>query len=172
MCRLFRYAVGLTLLLSSLVSNAHGQAGDQRRPLEWRTLVIVDFGTRVDYPASIFTQTGKSKVGTGQQFERADGGATLSVYSRPNVSGETPRTYLRNNLRMERSALDYVRTARSFFAISSEREGVILYSRCNFSGGAHGVVHCFDLMYPQAEKRAWDPIVTRISLSLRPLETH
>jgi hypothetical protein len=98
MCRLFRYAVGLTLLLSSLVSNAHGQAGDQRRPLEWRTLVIADFGTRIDYPTSIFTQAGKSKVGTGQQFERVDGGATLSVYSRPNVSGETPRTYLRNNL--------------------------------------------------------------------------
>jgi hypothetical protein len=26
------------------------------------------------------------------------------------------------------------------------------------------------LVYPQAEKRAWDPVVTRISLSLRPLE--
>jgi hypothetical protein len=64
-----------------------------------------------------------------------------------------------------------VRIARSFFAISSERDGVILYSRCNFSGGARGVIHCFDLKYPQQEKRAWDAVVTRISLSLRPLES-
>ena len=57
------------------------------------------------------------------------------------------------------------------FAISSEREGVIHYSRCNFSGRARGVIHCFDLMYPQEEKRSWDAVVTRISLSLRPLES-
>jgi hypothetical protein len=88
----------------------------------------------------------------------------------PNEAGENPTTYLRHNLRMERSALDYVRKTRSFFAISSEREGVILYSRCNFSRGARGVIHCFDLKYPQREKRAWDAVVTRISLSLRPLE--
>jgi hypothetical protein len=60
---------------------------------------------------------------------------------------------------------------RSFFAISSERDGVILYSRCNFSGGARGAIHCFDLKYPQEEKRSWDAVVTRIILSLRPLES-
>jgi hypothetical protein len=95
----------------------------------------------------------------------------LSIYASPNEAGESPKTYLRNNLRVERSALDYVRIARSFFAISLERDGVILYSRCNFSGGARGMIHCFDLKYPQQEKRAWDPVVTRISLSLRPLES-
>jgi hypothetical protein len=66
--------------------------------------------------------------------------------------------------------LDYQRIARSFFAISMERGELIYYSRCNFSGGMRRVTHCFDLVYPQEEKRAWDPVVTRISLSLRPLE--
>jgi hypothetical protein len=32
---------------------------------------------------------------------------------------------------------------------------------------ATGGIH---LIYPQDEKRKWDPVVTRISLSLRPLE--
>jgi hypothetical protein len=100
-----------------------------------------------------------------RRFERADGRAVLSIY--PNENGETPAAYLKHNLRMERSALDYTRITRSFFAISSEREGVVLYSRCNFSGGGRGAIHCFDLKYPQAEKRSWDPVVTRISLSLR-----
>ena len=50
--------------------------------------------------------------------------------------GESPATYLRHNLRVDRSALDYERIARSFFAISLERDGVILYSRCNFSSRA------------------------------------
>jgi len=77
---------------------------------------------------------------------------------------------LRNNLRIARAALEYERVTRSFFAISSIREGVVYYSRCNFSWHAGGAVHCFDLTYPQQEERAWDAIVTRISRSLRPLE--
>jgi hypothetical protein len=166
MRRLIQALASVTAVLTSLIFGAEAQLGE----LDWRTFVIPDYGTRIQYPASIFAPAGRPENGTGQRFERADGRAILSVYSRANETGENPRTYLRNNLRMERSALDYTRIARSFFAISSEGEGVILYSRCNFSGGAAGVIHCFDLVYPLSEKRAWDPVVTRISLSLRPLE--
>jgi hypothetical protein len=81
-------------------------------------------------------------MGLGQRFERADGRAVLSIYARSNDAGETPRTYLRKHLRVERSELDYVRIAPSFFAISSERDGVILYSRCNFSGDRDHNLKC------------------------------
>jgi hypothetical protein len=137
--------------------------------LEWRTFEVPEFGTRVQFPANIFAPAGQPERGSGQQFKRADGRAILSIYSRPNATGESPATYLKQNLRVDRSALDYHRIGRSFFAISSERDGVILYSRCNFSGRGHRAIHCFDLRYPQEEKRSWDAIVTRISLSLRPL---
>ena len=158
------------IILLALVPNAEARFREQS-PAEWRTFEVPDFGTRIQYPAGIFTPAGQPEMGLGQRFERADGRAVLSIYARPNKAGETPRAYLRKHLRVERSELDYVRIARSFFAISSERDGVILYSRCNFSGGARGVIHCFDLKYPQQEKRAWDAVVTRISLSLRPLES-
>ena len=158
------------IILIALIPNAEARFREQS-PAEWRTFEVPDFGTRIQYPAGIFSPAGKPEKGLGQRFARADGRAVLSIYSRPNEAGENPKTYLRNNLRMDRSALDYVRIARSFFAISSERDGVILYSRCNFSGGARGVIHCFDLKYPQEEKRSWDAVVTRISLSLRPLES-
>jgi hypothetical protein len=170
MGRLFERLGGLIIVLVLLLRGAQGQTAGYPPLLDWRTFVIPEFGTSIHYPASIFTPAGKPEKGVGQRFERADGQATLVIYSHPNENSETPTTYLRNNLRMERSALDYVRITASFFAISSEREGVILYSRCNFSGRTRGVIHCFDLVYPYAEKRTWDPVVTRISLSLRPLE--
>src|SRR6266513_2492918 len=160
----------LTMILVTLGSSAQAQFREQR-PVDWRTFEVPDCGTRIQYPASIFTPAGQPEMGLGQRFERADGRAVLSIYARSNKAGETPRTYLRKHLRVERSELEYVRIARSFFAISSERDGVILYSRCNFSGGARGVIHCFDLKYPREEKRSWDAVVTRISLSLRPLES-
>jgi hypothetical protein len=157
----------LALIVVTISSTAHAQS----RELDWRAFEIPDFGTRIQYPASMFSPAGKPETGVGQRFEREDGRAVLSIYSRPNEGGDNPATYLRHHLRVSRSALDYARITGSFFAISSERNGVILYSRCNFSGGARGAIHCFDLKYPQEEKRSWDAVVTRISLSLRPLES-
>jgi len=135
----------------------------------WTTFTIPEYGTRVDYPAGIFVPAGEPEKGTGRRFDSADGRAMLSVYARDNEAGDTPATYVRKNLRVEQGALDYRRIASSFFAISMERDGLIYYSRCNFARG-NRAIHCFDLIYPQAEKRAWDAVVTRISLSLRPLE--
>jgi hypothetical protein len=159
----------MVALVSLLQTNAYAQLRDQGSA-EWRTFEVPEFGTRIQIPASVFAPAGEPERGSGQRFERADGRAVLSIYSRANDTGENPATYLRHNLRMDRAALDYVRITRSFFAISSEREGIILYSRCNFSTRLRRAIHCFDLTYPQEEKRAWDAVVTRISLSLRPLE--
>jgi hypothetical protein len=134
---------------------------------DWEEFLVPDFGTRVQYPAGIFSVSrGKAEVGTGQHLSTPDERASLTIYARANDTGETPTSYLRKNLQMADSIIQYRRITPSFFAISAEREGMIYYSRCNFGGGA---IHCFDLAYPQAEKRAWDAIVTRISLSLRPL---
>ena len=80
-----------------------------------------------------------------------------------------PKDFLRANLQTPRNELEYHRVTPSFFAISNVRDGVIYYSRCNFSRGPRPLMSCIDLKYPQEQKRAWDDVVTRISRSLRPL---
>ena len=164
----------ISFLLSGLISSflltqyIRAEAQAEVRILDWQTFEVPEFGTRVEYPARIFTAVGEAEKGIGRRFESKDGRAILSIYARENEDDDTPASYLRKNLRQR--TLDYERVTRSFFAISSERDGIIYYSRCNFSRPARGSLHCFDLVYPQAEKRAWDSVVTRISLSLRPLE--
>ncbi len=139
-------------------------------PLEWRTFSVPDFGTRVQYPSSLFSVSeGEPQVGIGERFKTADGRAHLWIYSRRNESADTPATYLRHNLRYPRSAIEYQRITPAFFAISTVTDGTIYYSRCNFSGDAGGAIHCIDLLYPETEKKAWDGVVTRVSRSLRPL---
>ena len=160
---IFCAAIAAVPLSSAICGHAVSATGEQG----WRTLAVPDFGTRVQYPASIFSAPdGKPEKGIGERLSTDDGRATLSVYSRPNESGDTPASYLENYLRTPRTQLDYQRVAPSFFAISAVKGDTIYYSRCNFSPSA---IHCFDLVYPAREKRAWDSIVTRISLSLRPL---
>ena len=164
----------ISFLLSGLIGSflptqyIRAEAQAEVRILDWQTFEVPEFGTRVEYPARIFTAVGEAEKGVGRRFESKDGRAILSIYARENEDDDTPASYLRKNLRQR--TLDYERVTRSFFAISSERDGIIYYSRCNFSRPARGSLHCFDLVYPQAEKRAWDSVVTRISLSLRPLE--
>jgi hypothetical protein len=156
-------------LLSTIVLIAASSVEAQSRlASDWQLFKVPDYGTRLEYPASIFSAVGRAETGVGQRFESDDGRAVLTIYTRENEDNDTPASYLKKNLR--KSGLDYERVTRSFFAISMEREGTIYYSRCNFSRSPRGAIHCFDLVYPQAEKRAWDPVVTRISLSLRPLE--
>jgi hypothetical protein len=166
---LFRVSAAL-LLQFGLICAASAQAGQTAASLGWRTFAIPEFGTRIEYPAAIFAPAGAPKTGIGETFESQDGRAVLSVYARENTTGDSPSTYLKNNLRVPPTGLDYRRITGSFFAISMERDGQVYYSRCNFSGTNGGATHCFDLIYPQGDKRAWDPVVTRISLSLQPKE--
>jgi hypothetical protein len=127
-------------------------------------------GTRVEYPANVFSrESGRPEIGTGKRFSTADGRAHLSIYTLPNSRGQSPASYLKQNMKGPRSALNYDRVARNFFAVSTNRNGTVLYRRCNFSRNRGGTMHCIDLAYPQSEKRAWDAPVTRISRSLRPL---
>jgi hypothetical protein len=177
MCALFNGAVAAVLATVTLLAAAALTRADARAPsassdaFDWQVFTIDGFGTQVDYPAGIFAVAdGKAEKGVGERLRRADSRAVLTIYSRENDTEETPASYLKNNLRLARSALDYERVTPNFFAISSVRQGMIYYSRCNFSSEMGGAVHCFDLVYPQREQRAWDPIVTRISRSLRPLE--
>jgi hypothetical protein len=123
------------------------------------------------YPAGIFSlPDGKPEKGLGERLSTSDGRATFEVYSFANESNETPAGYLNRYLRTPRAQLDYHRVTSSFFAISTVRDDTIYYSRCNFSRFGTSAIHCVDLVYPAREERAWDAIVTRISLSLRPLQ--
>jgi len=129
-----------------------------------------DAGTRVEYPSDVFSrESGSPEIGTGKRFSTTDGRAHLSIYTLPNSRGQSPASYLKANMKGPRRTLNYDRVARNFFAVSTNRNGRVLYRRCNFSATRGGTMHCIDLAYPLSEKRAWDAPVTRISRSLRPL---
>jgi len=126
----------------------------------WGNYRIAETGTTVDMPASIFTEEAGRPDGYGKQFQTRDGRADLTVQAVPN-DGSSPAAFLaRKN---PPSGIVYKRITPRFFVVSSIRHGKIWYDRCNF---ARRYVHCVLINYPAAEKRQWDPIVTRISRTL------
>jgi hypothetical protein len=127
-----------------------------------------DAGTAVEYPAAVFpVEAGAPERGSGQAFRTQDRRARLIIYTLPNEERRSPRSYLKRHLVLALGALEYTSVTRRFFAISGVRDDDVFYSRCNFPRHRRGDMRCIFLQYPQRETKAWDAIVTRISLSLR-----
>jgi hypothetical protein len=132
---------------------------------KWATYMNPRFGTIADYPASIFTvRDPPPENGDGQSFRSGDGRAQLSIYGAYNAEGDTPQRYL---AKLADEGVSYRRTTARTYVISGTRMDQLFYERCNFQEGKSDIINCFSVTYPAAEKVAWDPIVTRLSKSLR-----
>jgi hypothetical protein len=141
-------------------------AAATERPPGWGRYRDRDLGMAFDFPAHIFPLKSAEQGRRGVVFSTADGRARIRVFAFANEANDTPRTYLARIARPGEGRFTYVRTTPRFFVASGTRDGMIFYRRCNFFSSADPRVSCFQLDYPQQEKRAWDNIVTRISLSL------
>ena len=155
---LMRLLFGLCLSMVALPASAQ-----QYRSLAWSTIENRR-GASVDFPEGLFTKeasTDKNKMA----FSTEDGRGRFELFSIANTRRESPAQFARR-ADSGRDRLDYKRISGNFIAVSTIQNSRIPYRRCNFNGG---MIHCVDLRYPAAEKRAWDDTVTRVSLSLRPL---
>jgi hypothetical protein len=152
-----RIFLTLFLLTSVLPASAQPSAN-----LGWSELANRR-GASVDFPGGLFRREVADDPAK-LSFSTADGASRFELFSIENTRRETPSQFARR-ADNGRERLSYRRIAGNFIAASTIKDGRVLYRRCNFS---RGMIHCVDVRYPAAEKRAWDEIVTRISLSLRP----
>jgi len=124
------------------------------------------FGTTADYPADLMPLRDPSpENGDGQGFRSRDDRAHLLIYGTHNAMSDTPKSYLETLV--DQQGITYKHSTTNFFVASGIRNGSIFYQRCNFTQGGNGIIDCIHLTYPAENKSTWDPIVTRISRSLR-----
>jgi hypothetical protein len=91
--------------------------------------------------------------------------AQLAVYGAYNVDSATPASYVAKNKELQSAT--YQRVAAGFYAVSRTHGADIYYDRCNFPPHTD-ILNCIHVVYPARERALFDPIVTRISKSLRP----
>jgi hypothetical protein len=156
--------VFLLSVLLGLASSAHAGEVEER----WATYTNSRFGTTADYPANLFTVLDpEPENGDGQGFRTPDDRAQLSIYGAWNVQGDTPQSYVANYVDLAGASVTYKRVTDRFYVISGTRKGKIFYDRCNFSANPTGIIDCLTISYPEQAKSVWDPIVSRLSSSLR-----
>lgn len=151
----------LKLATLAFVTFASLLAPASAEPVRWISYSIAETGTSVQIPSSVFSEEAGQPDGYGQRFKTADGRANLTVQSIRNTQHDTPASFLAK--RNPPPNIQYKRITPRFFAVSSIKGNIVWYNRCNFS---REYVHCVLINYPAAEERAWDGIVTKISLSL------
>jgi hypothetical protein len=149
----------LLALSPSLVLGA-----DAARATDWEPYAIAKSGASVEIPVSLFSENDGLPAGElGRRFYTNDRRADLTVRAIPNLEDDTPAAFLAK--RRPPSGIVYKRVTSGFFVVSSFRDEMIWYNRCNRSPG---YMNCVLINYPASEKRQWDAIVTRISHSLAP----
>lgn len=139
---------------------AHAQTANSQST--WATYTNVRYAFAVDYPRDIFTSFTESDNSDGATFKANAPGAELRAYGFYNVDRLTPKAEVAAHYNGR--VLPYTAIKRDSFIVSGEENGAIFYDRCNFAGDR---VFCVNLVYPAAQKAAWNKIVARVSHSLR-----
>ncbi len=135
----------------------------------WASLKEPNLGTTLDLPRAVFVKTdGHAHMRVGRRYRTADGRARVAVWTQRNTHRDTPSGYLRRTFSIPLVTLDYDHATPDFAVVSGTYRGRVFYLRCNLS--RRGNFHCFDLAYPARERKVWDRVIARMSLSLRPAD--
>jgi hypothetical protein len=132
----------------------------------WKTYHNDRFGTTIEYPDR-FRSGRPPDNGDGLAFTSADG-AAFSVFGGLNVL-EYDLAALKDAAMSDREAgeaIDYQAQGSNWFVVSGTRGDKIFYERHLISHRG-GITNGFVMSYPASLKRAYDPIVTRMSKSFR-----
>lgn len=158
-----RLLASTVVLLAALSTEASAQSSAER----WFTYRNERFGTIADVPRGLLPKEEPEPAnGDGQAWTSADGRSRLAIYGGFNAENRTVEQIVTEDYGDLAPTFDYRRVAADWFVVSGTKDGTTFYTRCRFSTGLR-VQHCIDLSYPAADTKRWDPVVARISKSLK-----
>lgn len=158
------------LAIALLLAFAGSATADTLAPLGkgWSRYANARFGTSLEVPTGLFEADPPPENGDGQSFRAADG-ARLQVYGTYGLSAimqpfQAYKEDLLKHAEAEGLAVTYRRGGDTWFVYSGLKGDDIVYAKAIEGCEA---VHEFRIVYPSERKRFYDPIVTRLSRTLR-----
>lgn len=145
---------------------ASGYGGDARAAEVYRN---ERFGFELAYPSAVFEPGEAPEGGQGMVFQSRDGAAQLLVSAGQNTTGETLGSYRRFVLSKSYpdAQIEYAPVRNSCFVLSGMNGDTMFYERITFRCGGK-VIYGWQMTYPVAERKTYDPIVEAVHRSYRP----
>ena len=142
----------------------------------WQSYVNERFGTSVDVPPGFVNDVEPAENGDGLTFHDRSKAAELLVWGR-NLAGRSFKEDAAESAKSERGRgfnvtyekvhnLSLKGGAKGWYVLSGEASGRLFYEKAVASCRGEQAVS-FRLEYPESQKAAFDPIVERLSASLR-----
>jgi hypothetical protein len=151
------------LLIGALLALTAAARGETA----WHTYANDRYGVIIDYP-DFFHPLPPPDNDDGRAFDSADGGH-FTVSGSLNALDFTLATYqdfiVKN--RTDGAAITYQAHGSNWFVVSGTQGDKLFYERHLMSHRGE-VLNNFVISYPAALKQTYDPVVTRMSRSLRP----
>jgi hypothetical protein len=139
---------------------AVAQSGD------WLTYRNARFGYMISYPIDLFEEEPANDSEDGRLVSSRDGKAKLLIGAFENeerVSLADYRTFLKDR-NYPGATIDYAPVRDRWFVLSGVRDGTVFYERVTFTCGGR-LINSWALLYPEADKKRFDPIVARLAKS-------
>ena len=114
---LIERVLAITVLLLSLLLGAQAQIGEQGPALDWRTFVVPEFGTSVQYPAGIFAPAGTMPASSPKP---APGHPTAARSQQNSAAADQPST---NRMPHQRPKIARTQNAARKEVSSNHRSG-------------------------------------------------
>lgn len=156
-----------SLILCALTLNPLGSTPSIRESVEWAFYRNGRFGYAIEYPSSLVTAQPESANGDGRVFTSTTGDYKLTVWAAFNVL-ELNRQLLRSEAieywKSKGGAIFYSTLLRNGFQISGQSHDHAFFQKTLIVEDWY-VSLAWE--FPAREKRAMEPVIARLSRSLR-----
>ncbi|MFN7009034.1 MAG: SH3 domain-containing protein [Allorhizobium sp.] len=134
----------------------------------WTTYRNDRFGTRIDYPASLFRMLPPPENDDGRTFEARDGKIRFLVFGGHNVFDSSLDELIAEDLAGagDDTRITQKRRGETWFQHAGYRGGDF-FLRKVMLGAEGGVIHTVEISYPRSLKPKLDPMAARMADSLR-----
>ena len=133
----------------------------------WKTFREHVSGITLKFPQDVFVvDAGQAALGQGRTNRSKDGRATLMIFSVARAPGTSPADFLTRGIGITGLKFSYNGSRPGFSPYRLLITGRHFTAVATSLSRLTNEMKCIYMDYPAEETRAWDKIVTRISLSL------
>jgi hypothetical protein len=160
-----RLAIVFAALVSAPFSFAHGafEAGSLTTYRDAR------YGYSIPYPGDLFRPDGETPDGAGRRWSTVDGRARLVAGTLVNDERLSLGAYRAVVLEQGYGdvSIDYAPLRKSWFVLSGQRDGTMVYERVSFTCGGR-LINGWLMIYPVGERHLFDRVVEVVARHYRP----
>ena len=158
-------ALAVLCLCVSVQNTAAATASTQG----WSNYRNERFGFQLSFPGGLFVRKETPNADSGALWTSTDGSARLLATATPNETSETLESYREFVMRetYADATFDYTPQKDNWFVLSGLKGDMIFYERITFACQGR-FIYGWQVNYPLAQRRKYDPIVEAIHRSYKP----